>query len=70
MLTRVSNSTFVRTMIMNLEPGEILLIERKDWRQKNGPGMMCGVITRKYGRKFKVDTLVDGSGWLVERLED
>jgi hypothetical protein len=57
-------------MIMNLEPGEILLIERKDWRQKNGPGMMCGVITRKYGRKFKVDTLVDGSGWLVERLED
>lgn len=70
MLLRVGSRSLPRTMLMSLKVGEILLIGKADWNQQNGPGSMCGKITRKYGHKFRVDTIADGSGWVVERLPD
>ncbi len=59
----------VRTAVLHLKPGEILMIERKDWNQKNGPGQMCTRLTKSTGMKFKLNAIADGSGWVVERVE-
>jgi hypothetical protein len=41
------NSSAVRTALLHLQPGEILLIEKKDWKPKDGPGQMVGRVTKK-----------------------
>ena len=65
---KLGTSTVVRTVVMHLDLEEILLIEKKDWTQKNGPGQMLTRITEKTNRKFSMKTLADDSGWVVERV--
>ncbi len=65
---KLGTSTVVRTVVMHLNVGEILLIKRREWTQKNGPGQMLTRITEKTNRKFSLKTLADDSGWIVERV--
>ncbi len=65
---KLGTSTVVRTVVMHLNVGEILLIEKGEWKQKNGPGQMLTRITEKTNRKFSLKTLADDNGWIVERV--
>ena len=54
-------------MMINLQPGEAIVIERSEWRQKKSPSSMCRYIEKHYGMKFICGALADGSGWAVKR---
>jgi hypothetical protein len=49
--------------------GEILVIEKRDWKAKNGPGQMLGRVKKKTGWDFKLEIIEGGEGWLVERMK-
>ncbi len=63
---RASN---VFTWILNLKPGENILIEKKDWQRKRKLTTIASYIGKRYQRKFKTKTMPDGSGWAVRRTE-
>lgn len=69
LILRKGSSSAVRTAVVHLAVGEILMIERKDWNQKNGPGQMCSRITASTGMEFKLNALASGEGWIVERVK-
>ena len=69
LVLRKGSSTAVRTAVLHLQPGEILMIEKSDWNQQNGPGQMCTRITQSSGQEYKVNAVADGSGWVVERVK-
>ena len=55
--------------MFNLQPNEILKINRKDWHRRQGPSSVAGYIARKYNRRFQCSSLLDGTGWFVKRVE-
>ena len=63
------SSTAVRTAVMNMKLGEILLVEKKDWKQKNGPGQMLTRVKKRTGMEFRCDIIASGEGWIVERVK-
>lgn len=67
LLLRKGTSSPVRTAVVQMQVGEILLIEKADWSQRNGPGQMCSRITKRTGQEYKLNAVADGSGWVVER---
>jgi hypothetical protein len=69
LMLRKGSSSAVRTAVLHLQPGEILMIEKHDWKQKNGPGQMCSRITKSTGMIFTVSALASGEGWVVERVK-
>lgn len=63
-------SSLARTYILDMEVGDIIFLERKDWRQRHRqPSTFCKMLERKYGRNWKCDTALDGTGWVIERLK-
>ncbi len=62
-------SGVVRTALLNLSVGEILHIERQDWKQVNTPKQMVDTLAERTGRKFNFIKLAYGKGWLVERVK-
>ncbi|MCG3166759.1 MAG: hypothetical protein POELPBGB_02541 [Bacteroidia bacterium] len=60
---------YVRSAIVNMKPGEILLIEPKDWKWKDKwPDTLCKRIEQKHkDMKLKVSIAMDKSGWVVVR---
>jgi hypothetical protein len=69
LVIRKGSSSVVRTAVMNLKPGEILLVEKKDWNQKNGPGQMLTRLRKSTGVDCKVSVLANGGGWIIERVK-
>lgn len=70
LVLRKGKSTPVRTGVMHLQPGEILLIDKSDWTQTNGPGQMLSRLSKKTGMEFKLETVDTGNGgWVVERVK-
>ena len=60
----------VRIAIEALQPKEAIEIPRKDFAWKGAtPQRLCNQIQKKSNKRFKVSTLLDNSGWIVERLE-
>lgn len=49
-----------------VKKGDSLVVLRKDWKIKTVPGQH--IIRRHTGREFKVETLIDESGWKVTAL--
>ena len=63
-------SSMARTYLLGMEVGDIILLERKDWKQKKRkPSTYCRELERSTGRQWKCDTALDGSGWVIERLK-
>ena len=67
--TKLGSSTVVRTEVTFMKVGEVLIIEKRDWTQKKGPGQMLQRVTEKTKQRYTLKTLADESGWLVERIE-
>lgn len=66
---QVGSSTLVRTVVLQMKPGEILKVEPEDWNQKNGPGAMCSRIQKTTGMEFSVKTIANRQGWVIERVK-
>lgn len=64
----IGNASHLRTMLLDLKPAEILLVERKDWKWKTkAPSVMCRRLERRSTLKFDCKVALDGSGWLIKR---
>jgi len=68
LVPKKGSSSVVRTAVMHLGVGEILLIDKSDWTQKTGPGQMLTRLSKSSGMVFNLNALADGSGWVVERV--
>lgn len=53
--------------VKKLKVGQVLLIEKGEWKRATPPSVMLGGCIRN-GMKFSTRTLKDGSGWLVTRI--
>ena len=61
---------YVRGILMNMKPGELIFLEKADWTQKyRKPNTYCLQLGRKTGCKWTVLMALDGSGWVIERLK-
>ncbi len=61
--------TWLRATLLNMQPGEIILIERKEWTWKNQPlSTYCRRLEKLSNVKFDCKEAVDGSGWVVKRV--
>lgn len=63
-------SSAVFNSLINLQEGEGLLIEQKDWNRKAAPSALVRYIEKKYQMKFSFGALENGSGWAVQRLNE
>jgi hypothetical protein len=61
-------SSPVYTEILNLQPGEYLVIEKAEWKKRQPPSRVSSYIGKRNSRKFKSFSLLDNSGWVVERI--
>lgn len=61
----------VRTMLMNMKQGEIMLIESHEWKWKSAtPAYLCRRVEEKTKWKFVCEkALQPKSGWLITRVE-
>jgi hypothetical protein len=66
-LSRYGN---IRSLIMQLQVKEILLIEPKDWTWKSAvPSKLCRTIERDTGRKYICEKVLSApGGWTVTRV--
>ncbi len=66
----VGRVSHLRSMLLNLKPGEYLLVDKKDftWKRKT-PSVMCRRLEADNSTlKFDCKRALDGSGWLVKRI--
>ncbi len=61
-------SAFYRE-VARLAIGEILLLEKEDWKKKYNPGRTVTSVAKRTGRTYEVMTVVTGEGWTVKRLK-
>ncbi len=60
----------VRAEVEAMEQGEIKLLSRDEWtRPTQSPNAMVRQVEQRLGRKYSCERVIDGSGWLIERLE-
>lgn len=65
---RGRTSPFYRA-VAQLKVGEILLLEKSDWKKKYHPGAVVRNLEKRTGREHEVLTVVTGEGWTVKRLK-
>jgi len=56
--------------IVNLNVGEAVLIEKKDWNRKASPSTLVKYIERTHQLKFTCGALLNGQGWAVKRIQE
>ena len=62
-------SSAVFNSIINLKPGEALLIEKKDWKRKAAPGTLVRYIEKNHNMRFTCGAIDDNTGWAVRRID-
>ncbi len=60
----------VRAAIESMKPGQILQIGLNEmgWKGK-GPSLFCNRLSKTTKKRFKVEKLTSGTGWVVSRLK-
>jgi len=62
--------TYARGLLITMKVGEVILLERKDWTRKwQVPSTFCKWLGRETTGAWKCETLMDGTGWVIERLK-
>lgn len=60
----------IRAYLLAMEPGEIILLEKKDWTRKTQtPFTYCNWLSKRTGKGWKCERLIDKSGWVIERVK-
>ncbi len=62
-------SSHVFNSIVNLQIGEALLIEQKDWNRKASPSTLVRYIEKNHGMRFSCGAIAGGNGWAVRRID-
>jgi uncharacterized protein (DUF2249 family) len=62
-------SSHVFNSIVNLQVGEALLIEEKDWKRKASPSTLVRYIEKQHQMKFICGAIAGGNGWAVRRID-
>jgi hypothetical protein len=62
-------SGHVFNTIINLQPGEAVLIEKKDWSRKASPSSLVRYIEKTQRMKFDFGAVHGGEGWAVRRVD-
>jgi hypothetical protein len=60
----------VRTYLMGMKPGEVILIEAKEWTwASRAPSFLCRRVEEATGWKFDCEKVIaPGGGWVITRL--
>jgi hypothetical protein len=66
---RGPRETKISAFIKNLQPGESLQVEHKDWKAKYNIGRIPKRIGQQTGRAFTCGRMPDGNGWLIVRVK-
>lgn len=62
-------SSLIFNSLVNLNVGEAILIEKKDWNRKASPSTLVKYIEKTHSLKFTCAALLNGQGWAVKRIE-
>ncbi|MBA3970564.1 MAG: hypothetical protein H0X46_00140 [Bacteroidetes bacterium] len=62
-------SSHVFNSIVNLQVGEALLIEHRDWKRKASPSTLVRYIEKNHGMRFSCGAISGGNGWAVRRVD-
>jgi hypothetical protein len=62
-------NTLLRTMLLQLEVGQVLFLPKEDWKTKNSPFYIVSAIKKKFGMQYEYGRKVDGTGWLFRRTK-
>lgn len=62
-------SSHVFNSIVNLQVGEALLIEEKDWKRKASPSTLVRYIEKNHDMRFSCGSIAGGNGWAVRRID-
>ncbi len=65
-----NRGSVARGILLAMQPGEVILLEPKDWTRKTQPpSTYCLKLGRKTGMQWKCAVAMDGSGWVIERVK-
>ena len=59
----------LRAAHTRMKVGEIILLEPQDWKHKRSPITTLKQMTQKNGREWTCDMVLNGLGWVVERVK-
>ena len=62
-------SSLIFNSLVNLNIGEAILIEKRDWHRKASPSTLVKYIEKTHELKFTCAPLLNGQGWAVKRIE-
>lgn len=63
-----SRETLFSAMLKQLQVGEALILEAKDWKTKTAPYRVSNNIAKRHGWKFEQGRMPDGTGWVFKRV--
>lgn len=63
-----SRETLLSAMLKQLQVGEGIMLEAKDWKTKTAPYRVANNIAKRRGWKFEQGRMPDGSGWVFKRV--
>ncbi|MBC8045758.1 MAG: hypothetical protein H7Y00_03095 [Fimbriimonadaceae bacterium] len=67
LMPKRGKTSYLRLQIENLNPGEILQVDRADCPGKRGPYYI--VVRLNNGkRKYVLSKITKGTGWIIERI--
>ena len=60
----------VRNYLNEMQVGQELLVPAEEWKWKSAPpSYICRRVEEKSTKKFNCYKLLDGSGWVIKRME-
>jgi len=66
----VGRVTFIRSMMVNMKPGQYLRVENHDWKwKKKTPSTMCRRLEKRSSLKFECKRMLGNTGWLIKRIK-
>lgn len=63
-----SRETLLSAMLKQLQVGEAIVLEAKDWKTKSAPYRVANNIAKRQGWRFEQGRMPDGSGWVFKRM--
>lgn len=64
-----SRETLLSAMLKQLQVGEAIVLEAKEWKTKSTPYRVANHIAKRHGWQFEQGRLPDGSGWVFKRTK-
>ena len=66
----VGKQSLARQAMLSLDVGEIMFLERREWKQKkNSPMEQIRRMRKAFKMDFTCDTALDGTGWIIKRIK-